>query len=65
MALRTNFTVLDSNFYLCLMEEGAIVLSHHCILHIRATIFFDEYLYCTIYNIVHWRGSISRKRLYL
>jgi len=42
------------------MKEGAIVLSHHCILHIRATTFFDEYLYCTIYNIVYWRGSTSR-----
>jgi len=31
--------------------------SHHCILYIRATTFFDKYLYCTIYNIVHWRGS--------
>jgi len=41
------------------MEGGAIVLSHHCISYIRAT-FFDEYLYCTIYNIVHWRGSTSR-----
>jgi len=40
--------------------EGAIVLSHHCILLIRATAFFDEDLYCTIYNIVHWRGSTSR-----
>jgi len=34
------------------MEGDAIVLSH-CILLIRATTFFDEYLYCTIYNIVH------------
>jgi len=41
------------------MEGDAIVLSH-CNLLIRATTFFDEYLYCTIYNFVHWRGSTSR-----
>jgi len=46
------------------MEGDTIVLSHHCILHILATTFFDEYPYCTIYNIVHWRGFTS-KRLYL
>jgi len=65
MMLRINFTVLDSNLYLWLMKGDAIVLSHHCNLLICVTSFFDEYLYCTIYNIVHWRGSTSRKRLYL
>jgi len=36
--------------------EGAIARSHYILL-IRATTFFDEYLYCIIYNIVYWRGS--------
>jgi len=48
MTLRINFTVLDSNLYLRLMEEGMIVLSHHCILLIRVMTFIDEDLYYTI-----------------
>jgi len=46
-------TVLDSNLYLWLIEGGGIVLSHHCILLIRATTIFDDYLYCITYDIVH------------
>jgi len=33
------------------LERGAIVLSSHCILYIRATTFFNEYLYCNIYTL--------------
>jgi len=46
------------------MEGGAIVLSHHCILHIRATTFFDEYLYCTS-TTLYTEEDQGSKRLYL
>jgi len=50
MTFRINFVILDPNRYFWLMEGGAIARSDYILL-IRATTFFDEYLYCTIYNI--------------
>jgi len=46
------------------MEGDAIILSH-CILLICATTFFWWISVLCIYNIVYWRGSTSRKHLYL
>jgi len=48
------------------MEGGDIVLSHHCILLIRATTFIDEDLYCistTLY--IEEDPHQESKRLYL
>jgi len=64
MTFRINFTILDSNLYLRLMEGGAIARSH-CILLIRATILMNICIVPSTTLYTEEDPHQGSKRLYL